>query len=85
MQSFSYVISDELGLHARPAGLLAKQVQKFRCRVSLSVGDMTVDANRVLGLMKMGIKCGQKVLFVLEGEDEETAAAELEAFCRANI
>lgn len=85
MQSFSYVISDELGLHARPAGLLAKQVKKYKCKVSLSAGGTTADAGRILSLMKMGIKRGQEVLFVLDGEDEATAAAELKAFCKANI
>ena len=29
MKEFSYVIKDEIGLHARPAGLLVKEVKKF--------------------------------------------------------
>ena len=32
MKSFSYTVKDELGLHARPAGLLVKEVKNFqRC------------------------------------------------------
>ena len=29
MKQFSYVIKDEIGLHARPAGLLAKEAKKY--------------------------------------------------------
>jgi len=85
MRSFSHTISDTLGLHARPAGLLAKQVQKYKCSISLSAGNKSADGRRVISLMKMGVKCGQEVLFSLDGEDEELAATELEVFCKENI
>ena len=29
MVSFNYVIKDELGIHARPAGMLVKEVKNF--------------------------------------------------------
>ena len=36
MKQFSYVIKDEIGLHARPAGLLAKEAKKYQSTVTLS-------------------------------------------------
>ena len=36
MKSFSYVINDELGLHARPAGMLAKEAREIRAARSQS-------------------------------------------------
>ena len=30
MQQFTYTIQDELGLHARPAGVLVKEAKKFK-------------------------------------------------------
>lgn len=85
MRSFTYTVTDPLGLHARPAGLLAKQIQTYPCKVTLSAGGKTADGRRVLALMKMAVKTGQEVTFVLEGEGEEEAAAKLEAFCKENI
>ena len=35
MTQFSYTIQDELGLHARPAGLLAKEAAKFKSTVTV--------------------------------------------------
>ena len=29
MKSFSYTVKDELGIHARPAGMLGKKGKKF--------------------------------------------------------
>ena len=31
MKEFSYVIKDEIGIHARPAGMLAKTAKSFIC------------------------------------------------------
>ena len=39
MTQFSYTIQDELGLHARPAGLLAKEAAKFKSTVTVESGD----------------------------------------------
>ena len=39
MQKFTYVIKDELGIHARPAGLLVKEAKKFASTITLSCGE----------------------------------------------
>lgn len=35
MKSFSYTVKDELGIHARPAGMLVKEVKNFQSKVTL--------------------------------------------------
>ena len=35
MKEFTYVIKEELGLHARPAGLLVKEAKKFQSATTL--------------------------------------------------
>lgn len=39
MLEFRYVIKDETGLHARPAGMLAKLVRDADCAVTITKGD----------------------------------------------
>ncbi|MBP5384154.1 MAG: HPr family phosphocarrier protein, partial [Lachnospiraceae bacterium] len=51
---FTYVIRDELGIHARPAGLLAKQASGFKSNIVIRVGDAEADAKRLISLMKLG-------------------------------
>ena len=49
MKSFSYTVKDELGIHARPAGMLVKEVKNFQSKVTLEKDGKSVDASRLDG------------------------------------
>ena len=85
MQQFSYVITDEIGIHARPAGMLVKVAKNFKSKITLNGKEKTADATKLMAVMSMGIKCGDTVEVSVEGEDETAAAAELETFCREKL
>ena len=34
MKTFEYTITDELGIHARPAGMLVKEASEFTCSIN---------------------------------------------------
>jgi len=85
MMQFTYAITDPLGLHARPAGVLVKMVSRYESSVSITKGDKTVDAKRVFALMGLAVKHGDVVTFTVEGADEAKAAGELELFVRENL
>ena len=85
MKSFEYTITDPVGIHARPAGVLVKEIKKYTSTVTVKKGDKAVNALKLMALMGMGIKQGDTVTVEVEGPDEETAAAEVEAFFKANL
>lgn len=85
MKSFNYVITDEQGIHARPAGILVKEVKKFASKVTISAGEKTNDASKLMAIMSMGIKKGMEVTVSAEGDDEAEAAAALEKFFQENL
>lgn len=85
MQSFQYVIQDEMGLHARPAGMLVKEAKKYKSKIMLSNGVKSVEATKLMMIMNMGIKKGNCVTVTVEGEDEEHAAGGLEQFFKDNM
>ena len=85
MKSFEYTIKDPVGIHARPAGLLVKEIKKYTSTVMVCKGDKEVNALKLMALMGMGIKQGDTVKVAIEGADEDTAAAEIEAFFKANL
>ena len=85
MQTFIYVIQDELGVHARPAGLLVKEATKFTSDIKVTKGDKTADAKRLFGMLGLAAKKGDELIFTIEGEDEEKALVEMEAFLKANL
>lgn len=86
MKTITHVIQDPLGLHARPAGLLAKAAAaRGDCTVNLTFKDRTVDAKRIMGLMKLGAKQGDTLTITCEGENEDAAAASMESFLKENL
>ncbi len=85
MKSFTYTVQDELGLHARPAGLLAKAAAACGSTVTISNGEKTVEAKRLIQVMALGVKQGATVTVSVEGGDEDAALAEMETFFRNNL
>ena len=39
MKTFNYTIQDEIGIHAKPAGLLAKKAKEFHIVITLEGAD----------------------------------------------
>ena len=86
MKEIRYVITDALGLHARPAGLLVKEASRFPCAVTVGVnGAAAVDAKRILGVMKLAAKQGMELTLTFDGPQEEEAADAMAAFLKANL
>lgn len=85
MKEMTYQIRDRLGIHARPAGLLVKAAAEFPCQITLEKDGKSVDAKRILGVMGLGVKCGQEITLKCEGEREEEALEVLGAFLRENL
>ncbi len=85
MKSFSYTITDPVGIHARPAGILVKAVKPFQSTCKITKGDKTVDLKKLMALMGMGVKCGDKVEVTIEAPDEDTAAETIEKFFKDNL
>lgn len=85
MKEFKYVITDEQGMHARPAGLFVKEAAACKCNVTISNGEKEVDAKRILGVMGLGIKKGQEIIVKTDGEDEAESSERLNAFLKENL
>jgi Phosphotransferase System HPr (HPr) Family len=85
MKEFEYVIKEPIGLHARPASVLAKKAMSYKSSVTIFREGNFADAKRLLKLMALGVKCSESVRFEIEGEDEDTAAEDLKAFCTENL
>ena len=85
MVAFKYTITDEVGIHARPAGMLAKEAKAFESKITLAAKGKEADVTRLMAVMGMGIKCGDEVTVSAEGADEEAAAAALKEFFENNL
>lgn len=85
MQSFTYTLRTEHGIHARPAGLLVNEARTHPCTITLRLGEKTADAKRLIAVMGLGAKQGDSLTFEIEGEGEENCRTALEEFCGTHL
>ena len=82
MNKFEYVIKDENGIHARPAGLLAKKVQEYGFDITIECNKKSVNPKKLLALMSMGIKKGDRITV---SSPESTDISGLKKFFEDNL
>ena len=85
MKSFNYTITDEVGIHARPAGTLAKKVKEYASTVVIAKGEKSAQAQKLMAVMSLGVKNGAEVVIKAEGDDEDVAIAKMEEFMKENL
>ncbi len=85
MKEFKYVITDEIGIHARPAGMLAKEAKAFSSKITLEANGKSAEVTKLMAVMSLGVKTGAEVVIKAEGEDEDAAIAKMEEFMKANL
>jgi len=74
MEKFQYTITDELGIHARPAGMLVRLCMSFKSSLTLTNQDgTTASLKRIFTVMGLSVKCGDTVIVTADGEDEKAA------------
>lgn len=85
MKKFEYVVKDEVGIHARPAGLLVKEAKKYESKIMISKDGKSAEATKLMAVMGLGVKCGQSVEVSVEGGDEDAAFEGIKAFFESNL
>ena len=73
MKKFDYVIKDEIGIHARPAGLLVKEAKKYESKIVITKDGKSAEATKLIAVMSLGVKCGQTITVEATGPDEDAA------------
>ncbi len=85
MKEFKYTISDEHGIHARPAGELVKMMQTYECDITFTKGEKTVSGKKLFAVMGMAVKKGEEITVCCDGADEEAAIKMAEKFLTENL
>ena len=80
MISKDYTVTSTDGIHARPATKLVRLAREYRSVISLKKGDRQVRLNSMLNVLTAGVKGGDTITIIVEGEDEEAASAAIDQF-----
>lgn len=85
MTEFEYTITDSLGIHARPAGMLVNEAKKYKSKITFEVRGLTADGKRIFAVMGLGAKQRDRLRVICEGEDEEAAALSIKGLLEAKL
>src|SRR3989441_3719129 len=76
------VITNKLGIHARPAALFVRTANRFDCEIFVEKDGEKVNGKSIMGLMMLAAGPGSRLLLYAEGDDAARAVVELEALVR---
>ena len=86
MKEFTYTITDPVGIHARPAGLLVKAAKALDSAITVEKeGGKSASATKLMAVMGLGVKGGDTVIVTVEGGDEEASFQAMEQFFKENL
>jgi phosphocarrier protein HPr len=70
-------LTNDVGLHARPAAVFAKKAASFACDVTVAKGDKEANAKSILSVLQLDVRQGDTVTLKTMGESEDQALVEL--------
>ena len=78
MKTFNYVVTNVLGIHARPAAMLAQACTNFKSAVVIEGNGGEAKGNDVLSILSLHAAKGTTLKFTITGEDEEETMAKIQ-------
>ncbi len=86
MLKFEHIVKDPLGIHARPAGQIAKLAKGYAdSAITIEKAGNVAKASQLMKLMSLGVKNGDTVIVAVDGGNEEAAFAAMKEFFDANL
>ena len=77
-----FLVSNKLGIHARPAALFVKTANRFDCDIFVEKDGEKVNGKSIMGLMMLAAGPGSKLIVHAEGRDASQALSEIETLIK---
>ena len=85
MQEFTYTIKDEIGIHARPAGSIAKIAKEANSEITVHCKGKNADPKKIFSLLALSAKKGDEIRVTIQGPDEEEVGLKLKEYLTQNL
>src|SRR6266850_2838019 len=82
MMTRDFLVSNKLGIHARPAALFVKTANRFTCEIFVEKDGEKVNGKSIMGLMMLAAGPGSKLTVYAQGQDASQALSELETLLK---
>ena len=78
-------ITNNIGLHARPATFFIQKANTFKSSIWIEKDERKVNAKSLLGVLSLGIAQGMKITIVADGSDDDAAVNGLIALIESGL
>jgi phosphocarrier protein len=78
-------ITNQVGLHARPATFLIQKANDFNSSLWLEKDERRVNAKSLLGVLSLGVANGESISIIGDGADETEAVDTLSELISSNF
>ena len=85
MKTSQMLISDPVGLHARPAALFVQTAQKYSANVSVAFNGKNANGKSLLSVLSLGVVQGSIISITVDGRDEDEALDSLRNLIEGNF
>ena len=86
MKQFVYTVKDPQGIHARPAGMIAKLAKEYEdTAITISCNGKETKASALMKLMGLGVKGGNVITVTTDGANENAAIIAMSNFIQNNL
>ena len=85
MKKVEYKITDELGIHARPAADFIKLNNEFKSEIKIFSNGNEANGKSILSVMKLAVKQGDTIIVNIDGTDEQSAENKISEFLKNNL
>lgn len=73
MRKFDFTITSKIGMHARPAAMVARGAEKYKSKISIAHEGITLNGKSIMGLIALKARFGDVITITIDGPDEEEA------------
>ncbi|MFB5662919.1 phosphocarrier protein HPr [Alteribacillus sp. HJP-4] len=85
MEQKTFTITNDTGIHARPATQLVNKAGQFASDITLEYNGKSVNLKSIMGVMSLGVGKGSDVTIKVEGSDEKEAMAAVEEVVKEGL
>ena len=85
MIEFFHIVKDPNGIHARPAGLLAREALQYQSDITVKKGERYANMKGLFSMMSLAVKAGDTITVSVSGKDESIAAEALRKYLEEHI
>lgn len=85
MTEMELTITNEAGLHSRPADLFVRTAKLYESHIVVTKGERSANAKNIIKVILLNASQGEAIRIAATGPDEEAAIHDLSQLVRSNF